>query len=56
MKQVDVFDVFEKNGEKSYAFSLVFENSQQTFAEEEINELMSDIIQQITTKTGAILK
>lgn len=45
-----LFDVFEKNGKKSYAFNLVFQSHERTLSDLEINEVMARITEKLSTK------
>ena len=58
LKKVNVFDVYtgkelEKNS-KSLAISLIFQSSQKTLIDKEVDERMSSILDKIKTKFGVI--
>src|SRR3989344_672666 len=43
IRRVDLFDHFEKEGRTSYAFRLVFQSSERTLTDEEVNGIMEKI-------------
>lgn len=45
-----LFDVFEKEGKTSYAFNLVFQSSERTLSDVEINEVMARMTEKLTEK------
>jgi len=45
-----LFDVFEKDGKKSYAFNLVFQSYERTLSDVEINEVMARITEKLSTR------
>lgn len=45
-----LFDVFEKDLKTSYAFNLVFQSSERTLSDIEINEVMARITEKLTAK------
>jgi phenylalanyl-tRNA synthetase beta chain len=51
-----VFDIFEKDGKKSVAFSLTFNNKEKTLTEEEINVILAKIVDDVTKKYNGILR
>ena len=55
LSNVEVFDVYEKQGEKSIGFSLYFE-SDHTLTDEEINNAFNRIIDAVSKKFSAILR
>ncbi len=60
LTDINVFDVYEgsniENGKKSIAYSLTFNSPERTLTDEEVNEIFNKIIQDVTTKTNAILR
>ncbi|MBK8518665.1 MAG: phenylalanine--tRNA ligase subunit beta [Saprospiraceae bacterium] len=61
LKQIALFDVYENEkqmgeNKKSYAVSFVFENSQKTLQDVEIDGYMNKLISQLETETGAVIR
>lgn len=56
LKSVNIFDVFEKDGQKSVALSLLFEDASKTLSEEDINNLMNDILHKLEQDYTIMLK
>ncbi len=52
----EIFDIFEKDGKKSIAFSLTFNDKEKTLTEDEINIILSNIIDDISKKYNGILR
>lgn len=60
IKTIDLFDVYQGDklpeGKKSYAISLVLQDSEKTLTESQIEKTMSKIISELTDKLGAVLR
>lgn len=56
LHSVDVFDVYDKEDEKSIGFTLTFEDKTKTLTEEEINNAFNKIINAIIDKFDAVLR
>lgn len=60
LESFKVFDIYEgeniEKGKKSLAFSLIFRSKDRTLAQDEINEISSEIIKEIEEKLGALLR
>ena len=60
LTDIDVFDVYTgdnvKENEKSIAFSLTFSDSTKTLTDEEVTNLFNKIINEVTSKIGAVLR
>lgn len=56
LRSVNIFDVFEKDGQKSVALSLLFEDATKTLSEEDINTLMNDILYKLEQDYTITLK
>ena len=52
LARIDLFDRFEKDGRLSYAFRLVFESSDRTLSDEDLNPLMENITNALNAKEG----
>ncbi len=52
LTRVDLFDVFKKEGRVSYAFRLVFQSSEKTLSDEEINTVMENVTAALNDKDG----
>lgn len=50
--QKRLFDVFEKEGRISYAFNLVFQSSERTLIDEELNAVMAKVTAALNSKKG----
>lgn len=48
--RADLFDEFEKDGKKSYAFHLVFQSKEETLTDEKVGSIMSAIEEDIALK------
>lgn len=49
--RIDLFDEFEKDGRKSYAFRLVFQSTERTLIDAEVSDIM-DTINQVAEQSG----
>jgi len=61
LKEVNLFDVYENQqqlgeGKKSYAVGLVFEQNTGTMKDEEVDVIISEIIENCKSKLGAIIR
>jgi phenylalanyl-tRNA synthetase beta chain len=61
LKQIALFDVYENEQQlgvdkKSYAVSFIFENTEKTLNDVEIDGIMSKLVMQLEGKTGAIIR
>ena len=61
LKQISLFDVYENEQQmgkdkKSYAVSFVFQNTQKTLNDTEIDEIISKLTKQLEDKTQAIIR
>jgi phenylalanyl-tRNA synthetase beta chain len=60
IKAIDLFDVYQGDklpeGKKSYAISLVLQDSEKTLTDSQIEKTMSKIISELTDKLGAVLR
>lgn len=61
LKQIALFDVYDNEqqlgeGKKSYAVSFVFENTEKTLNDVEIDTIMTKMVRQLEDKTGAIIR
>ena len=61
LKQISLFDVYVNDNQlgeskKSYAVSFVFENTEKTMQDMEIDQLMDKMIQQLQEGTGALIR
>lgn len=61
LKEVNLFDVYENQlqlgeGKKSYAVGLVFEQNTGTLKDEDVDVIISDIIETCKSKLGAIVR
>jgi phenylalanyl-tRNA synthetase beta chain len=61
LKQISLFDVYENEnqlgkGKKSYAVSFIFENTERTLQDVEIDRVMDHLITQIENGTGAVVR
>jgi phenylalanyl-tRNA synthetase beta subunit len=45
IKDVDLFDIFEKDGNKSLAFHIIFQSKEKTLTGQEIDPIMQKIIE-----------
>lgn len=54
--QVRLFDVFEKEGRKSFAFRLIFQSEERTLVDEEIVAAMADVEKVLKEKFGAEIR
>ncbi len=50
--RTDLFDTFEKNGKKSYAFRLVFQSMDRTLSDAEVNTLMEKVTSALNSQSG----
>ena len=55
VKSVDVFDIYEKDGEKSIALNFTL-SSDHTLSDAEITKTMNNIIKNVTEKLKVSLK
>ena len=49
IREPKLFDSFTKNGKTSFAYRLVFQASDKTLTDEEINKIMSEITEKIVS-------
>ncbi len=61
LKQVDLFDVYEDEeklgkGKKSYAISFVFQHSERTLKDKEVDKIMDKLIKVYEEKLGAVVR
>jgi phenylalanyl-tRNA synthetase beta chain len=61
LKQISLFDVYDKEehvgkGKKSYAVSFVFENTERTLQDSEIDQVMTKMMKELEAKTGAVIR
>lgn len=61
LKHISLFDVYENeqqlgNGKKSYAVSFVFENTEKTLQDKDIDHVMGRLAAQLEEKTGAVIR
>lgn len=56
LKNLKIFDIFERDDKKSIAFSLEFVDKTKTLTEEEINNIIERIIESISKKYNAVLR
>jgi phenylalanyl-tRNA synthetase beta chain len=61
LKQVGLFDLYENEqhlgkGKKSYAVSFIFENLEKTMNDQEIDQIMTRMIQAFETGVGALIR
>lgn len=56
LKNLKIFDIFERDDKKSIAFSLEFVDKTKTLIEEEINNIIEKVIENISKKYNAILR
>lgn len=61
LKDVNLFDVYEKEehvgkGKKSYAVSFIFENSEKTLQDKEVDTILNKINDTLQEKLGAIIR
>lgn len=61
LKQISLFDVYVNDNQlgsdkKSYAVSFVFENTEKTLQDKEIDHIMDKMINQIQEGTGAVIR
>ena len=54
LRKVNLFDCFEKDGKKSYAFRLVFQSDDMTLTDTIINERMSILVNELHKKGGEV--
>jgi len=52
LAQIRPFDMFEKNGRISYAFSLVFQSHEKTLTDQEVNKIMDSIADTLNNTSG----
>lgn len=52
LQRIDLFDEFEKDGNTSYAFHLVFQSGEKTLTDVEVGEIMADIEADIISHEG----
>tara|TARA_B100000745_G_scaffold219274_1_gene146014 strand:+ start:25876 stop:27798 length:1923 start_codon:yes stop_codon:yes gene_type:complete len=50
--RIDLFDTFEKEGQTSYAFHLVFQSDERTLNDKEVNDIMGHIETEIQGREG----
>lgn len=56
LENIDVFDVYEKENERSIGFTLTFEDKNKTLTDEEINNAFNRIIDAVIKKFNATLR
>lgn len=56
IQDVKIFDVFTKNGETSYAFAIYLIKENKSFTDDEINQILNNIINNVTKKLKVELK
>ncbi len=61
LKQISLFDVYENEkqlgiSKKSYAVSFVFEDTEKTLQDKDIDQIMEKLIHQLEAKTGALIR
>ena len=61
LKQISLFDVYENEqqlgeNKKSYAVSFVFEDTEKTLQDKDIDQIMEKLILQLEAKTGALIR
>ena len=61
LKEVNLFDVFQDEnklgaGKKSYAVSFVFEDSNKTLSDKDIDQIMNPLMKQYEEKLGALIR
>ncbi|HPC98288.1 MAG TPA: phenylalanine--tRNA ligase subunit beta [Bacteroidales bacterium] len=60
IREVGLFDVYESeslgHNRKSYAVSFILQDQQRTLTEKQIDKIMSDLIKELNTKLGAVLR
>lgn len=61
LKEINLFDVYENEqqlgkGKRSYAVSFVFEDSNKTLKDKEVDKVMNQLIQACETQLGAIIR
>jgi phenylalanyl-tRNA synthetase beta chain len=61
LKQISLFDVYENEeqvgkNKKSYAVSFVFENTEKTLLDKDIDIIMTKLVSNLESKTGAIIR
>jgi phenylalanyl-tRNA synthetase beta chain len=54
LRRIDLFDTFEKDGKKSFAFRLVFQSPERTLSDEEVNGIMEAVHTAITQKSWQV--
>ncbi len=47
-----IFDIYEKEGQVSYAFRLVFQSAEKTLSDEEINTIMARVTETLNSQSG----
>ncbi|NMC42003.1 MAG: phenylalanine--tRNA ligase subunit beta, partial [Bacteroidales bacterium] len=60
IREVGLFDVYESESlglnRKSYAVSFILQDQQRTLTEKQIDKIMNDLIKELNTKLGAVLR
>ena len=56
LDNVEVFDIYQMEKEKSIAYTLTFKDSTRTLSDEEVMEVFNKIIKEVETKTTAKLR
>jgi phenylalanyl-tRNA synthetase beta chain len=61
LKQISLFDVYVNDNQlgadkKSYAVSFIFENTERTLQDVEIDQIMDKLIGQLQDGTGALIR
>jgi phenylalanyl-tRNA synthetase beta subunit len=52
LQRLDLFDVFNKEGRVSYAFRLVFQSSEKTLSDDEVNKVMEKVTTALSGEDG----
>ena len=56
LKRIDLFDIFEKDGQTSFAWHLVFQSDEKTLTDEEVNSLMKKIESRLEKELSAKIR
>ncbi len=56
LKNLEIFDIFVRDNKKSIAFSLEFLDKTKTLVEEEVNNIIDEVIENISKKYNAVLR
>lgn len=56
VREIELFDIFEKDGEISYAFHIIFGSSQRTLESREVDSLIEKINSELEEKLKVILR